>query len=34
MKFSVNEAKLTGLWARDCVTIKQDLILQFALVTF
>ena len=26
MKLSVNEAKLTGLWARDCDTIQQVLI--------
>ena len=30
MKLSVNEAKLTGLWARDCDTIQQVLILKFA----
>ena len=30
MKLSVNEAKLTGLWARNFATIYQVLILQFA----
>ena len=29
-KLSVNEAKLTGLWARNCATIQQVLILKFA----
>ena len=27
IKLSVNEAKLTGLWARNCATIQQILIL-------
>jgi len=27
MKLSVNEAKLTGLWAKNCATIQQILIL-------
>ena len=27
MKLSVNEAKLTGFWARHCATIQQVLIL-------
>ena len=31
MKLSVNEAKLTGLWARNWATIQQVLILKFAL---
>ena len=30
MKLSVNEAKLTGLCARNCATIQQVLILKFA----
>ena len=30
MKLSINEAKLTGLWARNCVIIQQVLILKFA----
>ena len=30
MKLSVNEAILTGLWARNCATIQQVLILKFA----
>ena len=30
MKLSINEAKLTGLWARNCTTIQQILILKFA----
>ena len=30
MKPSVNEAILTGLWARNCGTIQQVLILNFA----
>ena len=30
MKLSVNEAKLTGLWARNCATIQLVLILKFA----
>ena len=30
MKLSINEAKLTGLWARNCTTIQQVLILKFA----
>ena len=30
MKLSVNEAKLTGLWARNCATIQQALISKFA----
>ena len=30
MKLSVNEAKLTGLWARNFATIQQVLILKFA----
>ena len=29
MKLSVNEAKLTGLWARNCDTIQQVVILIF-----
>ena len=29
MKLSVNEAKLTGLWARNCATIQQVWILKF-----
>ena len=29
MKLSVNEAKLTGLWAMNCATIQQVLILKF-----
>ena len=29
MKLSVNEVKLTGLWARNCATIEQVLILKF-----
>ena len=28
MKLSVKEAKLTGLWARNCATIQQVLILK------
>ena len=31
MKLSVNEAKLTGLWARNCASIQQILTLKFAL---
>jgi len=31
MKVSVNEAKLTGLWARNCATFQQVLMLKFAL---
>ena len=31
MKLLVNEAKLTDLWARNCATIQQVLILMFAL---
>ena len=31
MKLSVNEAKLTGLWAGNCATIQKVLILKFAL---
>ena len=30
MKLSVNEAKLTGLWARNCAAIQQVLNLKFA----
>ena len=30
MKLSLNEAKLTGLWARSCATIQQVLILKVA----
>ena len=30
MKLLINEAKLTGLWARNCATIQQVLILKFA----
>ena len=30
MKLSVNEAKLINLWARNCGTIQQVLILKFA----
>ena len=30
MKLSVNEAKLSGLWARNCATIQQVLILKYA----
>ena len=30
MKLSVNEAKLIDLWARNCATIPQVLILKFA----
>ena len=30
MNLSVNEAKLAGLWARNCATIQQVLILKFA----
>ena len=30
MKLSVNEAKLTGLWAWNCATIKQVWILKCA----
>ena len=30
MKLSFNKAKLTGLWARNCATIQQVLILKFA----
>ena len=30
MKLSINEAKLTGLWARNCAIIQQVLILKFA----
>ena len=30
MKLSVNEAKFAGLWARNCATIQQVLILKFA----
>ena len=29
MKLSVNKAKLTGFWARNCATIQQFLILKF-----
>ena len=32
-KLSVKEAKLTGLWARNCATIKQVWILKFAFGT-
>ena len=31
IQLSVNEAKLTGLWARNCTTIQQVLILKFIL---
>ena len=34
MKLSVNEAKLTGLWARNCGTIQQVVILKFAFESF
>ena len=30
MNLSVNEEKMTGLWARNCATIQQVLILKFA----
>ena len=30
MKLSINEAKLTGLWVRNCATIHQVLILKLA----
>ena len=30
MKLSVNEAKLSGLWAKNCATIQQVLILKYA----
>ena len=30
MKLSINEAKLTGLWARNCAAIKQVSNLKFA----
>ena len=30
MKLSVNEEKLTGLWARNCATVQQVWILKFA----
>ena len=30
MKLPVNEAKLTGFWARNCATIQQVLVLKFA----
>ena len=30
MKLSINETKLTGLWARNCAIIQQVLILKFA----
>ena len=30
MKLSVNEAKLAGLWARNCATIQQVSISKFA----
>ena len=30
MKLSINEAKLTGLWDRNCATIQQVLILKFS----
>ena len=30
MKLAVNEAKLTVLWARNCATVQQVLILKFA----
>jgi len=30
MKLSVNEAKLSGLWARNCATFRQVLSLKFA----
>ena len=29
MKLSLNEAKLTGLWAKNCTAIQQVLILKF-----
>jgi len=29
-KLSVNEEKLTGLWARNCATVQQVLFLKFA----
>ena len=31
MNLSVNEVKLTGLWARNCATIQQLVILKSAL---
>ena len=31
MKLSVNETKLTGLWARTCATFQQVMILKFSL---
>ena len=34
MKLSVNEAKLTGLWASNCATIQQVVILTFAFESF
>ena len=30
IKLSVNEARLTGLWATDCATIQQVLLSKFA----
>ena len=30
MKLSVNEAKVTDLWARNCATIQMDLISKLA----
>ena len=30
MKLSMNEAKLNGLWARNCAIIQQVLFLKFA----
>ena len=30
MKLSVNEAKLTGLWARNCDTVQKVVVLIFA----
>ena len=30
MKLSVNKTKLNGLWARNCATIQQVVILKFA----
>ena len=31
MKLSVDEAKLTGMWARNCAAFQQVVILKFAL---
>ena len=32
MKLSVDEAKLTGVWTRNCAAVQQVVILKFALV--